>query len=162
MAKYRCAIVVGRPKDARPTIFSGIDAKFDSDTSRFKPCSTVLLWHNIVAKMVLDSCVKFYLEHSWWFYVDPIPSNILPEKNSHFSAFSFLWLTFSWGFHTYMLTINRAGSVSKTSDTWRKYRYLLPTLKYRQYRYLVSVSCTSLGRPLNPKPKDRFFPSLTI
>ena len=98
---------------------------FDSDTSRFKPCSTVLLWHNIVAKMVLDSCAKFYLEHSWWFYFDPIPSNILPEKNSHFSAFSFLWLTFSWGFHTYMLTINRAGSVSKTSDTWQKYISIL-------------------------------------
>ena len=65
-------------------------------------------------------------------------------KHSHFSAFSSLWLTFSWGFHTYMLTINRAGSVSKTSDTWWKYRYLTLTHKYRQYRYLVSVSCPSL------------------
>ena len=56
---------------------------------------------------------------------------------------------FSWGFHTYMLTINKAGSVLKTSDTWLKYRYLPPTRKYRQYRYLVSVSCPSLlaGRP---------------
>ena len=43
-----------------------------------------------------------------------------------------------------MQTINRAGSVSKTSDTWRKYRYLPPTRKYQQYPYLVSVSCPSL------------------
>ena len=28
-------------------------------------------------------------------------------------------------------------------DTWWKYRYLTPTRKYRQYRYLVSVSCPS-------------------
>ena len=61
-----------------------------------------------------------------------------------FSAFPSLWLTFSWGFHTYMLTINSAGSVSKTSDTWWKYRYLPPTRKYRKYRYLVSVSWPSL------------------
>ena len=130
---------------------------FDSDTSRFKPCSTVLLWHNIVAKMVLDSCAKFYLEHSWWFYFDPIPSNI-QKKTRIFQLFLF----FDWHFlevFTHMLTINRAGSVSKTSDTWRKYRYLPPTRKYRQYRYLVSVSCPPLGRTLNPKPKDRFFDS---
>ena len=47
-----------------------------------------------------------------------------------------------------MLTINRASSVSKSSDTWWKYRYLPPTRKYRQYRYLVSVSCPSLVKSL--------------
>ena len=66
-------------------------------------------------------------------------------RQTHFSAFSSLWLTFSWGFHTYMLSINRTGSVSKTSDTWWKYRYTYPPArKYRQYRYLVLVSCPSL------------------
>ena len=112
---------------------------FDTDISKFKPSSTVLLWHVIVAKMVLDDCAKFYLEHNWWFYLDPIPSNILPETNSHFSAFSSLLLRLSLGFHPYS-----AGSVSKTSDTWWQYRYLPPTCKYRQYRYLLSVSCPPL------------------
>ena len=116
---------------------------FDTDTSKFKPSSTVLLWHNIVTKMVLDNCAKFYLEHNWWFYHSQ-PRNavfvilsvwhvhnymILPSassikytsrKKSHFSAFFSIWLTFSWGFHIYMLIINRAGSASKTSDTWWK------------------------------------------
>ena len=115
---------------------------FDTDTSKFKPSSTVLLWHNIVAKMFLDNCAKFYLEHNWWSYLDPIPSNILPEKNSHFSAFSSILLRFF--FYAYTLTINSAGSVSKTSDTWWQYRYSPLTRKCRQYRYLVSVSCPSL------------------
>ena len=56
----------------------------DFDTSKFKPCSTVLLWHSISAKMVLDDCGKLYPEHNWWFYLHPIPSDILPEKNLHF------------------------------------------------------------------------------
>ena len=111
---------------------------FDSDTSRFKPCSTVLLWHNIVAKMVLDSWAKFYLEHSWWFYFDPIPSNILAEKNSHFSAFFF----FDWHLlevFTHMLTINRAGSVSKTS------RYLAEVSILTPNSQVSTVSILGIG-----------------
>ena len=50
-----------------------------------------------------------------------------------------------------MLTINRAGSVSNTNDTWMKYRYLPPARKYRQYRYLVSVLCPSLHETRNSK-----------
>ena len=45
-------------------IFSGINTKFDTNTSKFKLPSTVLLLHNIIAKMVLDDCTKFYLEHN--------------------------------------------------------------------------------------------------
>ena len=32
---------------------------FDTNTSKFKPSSTVSLWHNIVAKMTLDNCGRF-------------------------------------------------------------------------------------------------------
>ena len=73
--------------------------------------------------MVLDSCAKFCLKHNWWFYLDPIPSSVLPEQNSHFPASSLL-LRFSWRLHACTLAINSAGSVSKTSDTWWQYRYL--------------------------------------
>ena len=92
--------------------------------------------------MVLDKCAKFCLEHNWWFYLYPIPSKILQEQNSHFSAFCSLLFKFSWGLHACTLAINSAGSVSKTSNTWWQYRYLPQTCKYRQYRYLVS--CPSL------------------
>ena len=79
------------------------------------------------------------------FFLDLIIlSNMLSEKNSHFKLFLRFFLTFFTGFHAYTLTINSTGSVSKTSDTWWQYRYLPRTCKYRQYRYLVSVSCPSL------------------
>ena len=110
--------------------------------------------------MALDNCGKFYLESLYSriveylysiFYLYPISLNILPEKKFAFSAFSSLSLTFSCGFFACMLTINRVGSVSKTSDTWWKFRYLPPTRKYRQYRYLVSVSCSSLLHSTQPR-----------
>ena len=37
---------------------------FDTDTIKFEPSNTVLLKHIIVAKMVLDNCGKFFLEHN--------------------------------------------------------------------------------------------------
>ena len=147
-------MVVGRPREARYQLFKSIRYQrflvvsmlsFDSGTSRFKPCSTVLLWHNIVGKMILDSCAKYYLEHSWWFYFDPIPSNILPKNIRIFQLFFF----FDWHFlevFTHMLTMNRAGSVSKTSDTWRKYRYLPPTYKYRQYISILGIDIVPIPR----------------
>ena len=37
---------------------------FDTDTIKFEPSNTVFLKHIIVAKMVLDNCGKFFLEHN--------------------------------------------------------------------------------------------------
>ena len=53
-----------------------------------------LLRHIIVSKIVLDNCRIFYQEHNWWFYLHPVPSNILPVKNLHFSSF----FCFDWHF----------------------------------------------------------------
>ena len=103
-------------------------------------------------RMVLDHSV----ENSIWNTIDDFSfiqfhQTYFQKKKFAFFSFFLLWLTFYWSFHTYMLTKNRAGSVSKTSDTWWKYRYLTLTCKYRQYRYSVSVSCPSL-HPYPPPP----------
>ena len=77
---------------------------FHTDTSKFELPSTVLLRHIIVAKIVLNNCGKFFLEHNWWFYLDPISTNILPGKKFTLFTFSLLWLGFSWVFHAYTLS----------------------------------------------------------
>ena len=89
--------------------------------------------------MVLDDCAKFYLEHNWWFYFNSTNSiKHTSRKKIAFFCFFFalidIFLTFSY-IHA---TINREGSVSKTSNTWWKYWYLPPTCNNRintWYRY---------------------------
>ena len=103
-----------------------------------------LLRHIIVSKIVLDNCRKFYLEHNCENFTFILFHQTYFQSKIRIFLFFLLRLTFCWGFHTCMLTINRAGSVSKTSDTWRKYRYLRPTSQ------VSTVSLLGMGIVPNP------------
>ena len=93
----------------------------------------ILPWSNSIHWTVSSLVVQWF--HQTYFQ----------KKFALFSFFRFYWDFLEVLMHT-RLPINSAGSVSKTSDTWWQYRYLPPTCKYRQYRYLqlVLVLCPSL------------------
>ena len=57
-----------------------------------------------------------------------------------------------------MLTINREGSVSKTSDTWWKYRYLLPILAPKSQVSTVLI----LGIGIMPIPRLKYLDFVTL